>query len=254
MAVFKDYATYYNAVYQDKNYKSEALDIINLLKLHTGGGGIKSLINFGCGTGKHDIEFFKLGYSCSGIDLSREMIEIANENAKKQNANINFQVADVREFYPAKKFDAVISLFHVMSYQNSNQDILNAFKSARRCLNQDGIFIFDAWFGPGVLTDRPTVRLKELNCNDKIITRIATPVMHPNKNIVDVNYLILIIDKNTNITSTIRETHSMRYFFKPEIELLLNLANFKLINNLDCKNLNETDFNSWTSYFIAQAV
>ena len=43
----------------------------------------------------------------------------------------------------------MISLFHVMSYQTDNNDILSAFQSARNALNIGGIFIFDVWYGPG---------------------------------------------------------------------------------------------------------
>lgn len=71
---------------------------------------------------------------------------------------------------------------------------------------------------------------------------------------VDVNYEILVIHKPTNIVETIKEVHSMRYFFKPELELLLTETGFELIDTIDSRTLGETDYNSWTSYFIARAV
>ena len=54
MEVFKDYAYYYNAFYQDKDYRKEARQVNMLLERY--GEGISTLINFGCGTGKHDFE------------------------------------------------------------------------------------------------------------------------------------------------------------------------------------------------------
>ncbi len=48
-----------------------------------------------------------------------------------------------------------------------------------------------------------------------------------------------------DIVQTINEVHHMRYFFRPELEI---------IDNLDCQRLEETDYNSWTSYFVAKAV
>ena len=42
-----------------------------------------------------------------------------------------------------KKYDVVISLFHVMSYQNNNEKILKAFSTAKKHLKANGIFIFD---------------------------------------------------------------------------------------------------------------
>lgn len=78
--------------------------------------------------------------------------------------------------------------------------------------------------------------------------------MYDKRNVVDVCYEVLVINKKTNITKTIKEVHSMRYFFRPELEILLKQAGFELVTNIDCNTLEETDYNSWTSYFIAKAI
>lgn len=252
MEVFQDYAHYYNAFYKDKNYAAEAKQIDALLKKY--GEKIEKIINYGCGTGKHDIELSKLGYRCTGIDMSQTMINTAIENVKRENLQIKFEAADVRSFEPAEKYDAVISMFHVMSYQNSNEDILAAFKTARKALDQGGIFLFDAWYGPGVLSDKPAVRVKEVQSEQYKLIRIARPIMHDKTDIVDVCYEVLVIDKETAETKTINEVHNMRYFFRPELEFYLKESGFELLENLDCTTLGETDYASWTSYFIAKAV
>jgi len=144
-------------------------------------------------------------------------------------------------------------MFHVMSYQNSNEDILSAFKTARKALDKNGLFLFDVWYGPGVLTDKPIVRVKEVQNDRHKLIRIARPVMHDKTNIVDVCYEVFVIDEKTNETKVINEVHHMRYFFRPEIEMLLEDAEFTLIDNLDCQTLGETDNDTWTSYFIAKA-
>ena len=230
MEVFKNYAYYYNTFNKDKDYKKEAKQIDNLIKKY--GNNIFKILDFGCGTGKHDIELKKLGYHCTGIDLSPEMIKIANQDLEKED--INFLVDDIRKFRTKETYDAVISLFHVMSYQNKNQDILSAFTSARKAVKKDGLFIFDVWYGPGVLSDRPCVRVKELEDAENKLVRIARPVMHDKENVVNVCYDILIINKNTSLANIIQEEHNMRYFFRPELEFLLNNTGFQLITNLDC--------------------
>ena len=252
METFQDYAYYYNAFYKDKDYAAEAKQVDMLIKRY--GKDVRFIINYGCGTGKHDIELVNLGYSCSGIDLSHTMIELAKKNSVNMEPQIEFSVADIRTYEPAKKFDAVISLFHVMSYQNSNEDILSAFQSARKALNKGGLFLFDVWYGPGVLSDKPVVRVKEVEDEKYKLVRIARPVMHDKTNVVDVCYEVLAIDKKTSETKTINEIHSMRYFFRPELELLLNKTGFELVDNIDCNTLGETNFNSWTSYFVVKAV
>ncbi len=252
MEVFQDYAYYYNAFYQDKDYKGEVAQIDYLLKKY--GNGVNKLINFGCGTGKHDIELGKLGYRCAGIDMSPVMIDIARENVLNEKMNIPFAVADIRSYEPQEQYDAVISLFHVMSYQNDNADILAAFQSARKALNKGGLFLFDVWYGSGVLSDKPAVRVKEIEDEKNKLIRIARPVMYEKRNVVDVCYEVLVIDKATSHTKVINEVHNMRYFFRPELQFLLEQCGFELVDNLDCRTLGATDYESWTSYFVARAV
>lgn len=252
MEVFQDYAYYYNAFYQDKDYAAESRQVDVLLKRY--GSNIRKLINYGCGTGRHDIELSKLGYDCTGIDMSPLMIDIARKNGGSMNTDINFSVADIRAYEPQEKYDAVISLFHVMSYQNRNEDILSSFRSARKALNYNGLFLFDCWYGPGVLSDPPVVRVKEVEDDKYKLVRIARPVMHDKINMVDVCYEVFVIEKETGCIKTINETHHMRYFFRPELEVYLRKSGFELIDNLDCATLGETGYGSWTSYFVARAV
>lgn len=252
MEVFKDYAYYYNVFYQNKDYKAEALQVDCLLKKY--GKDILKIINYGCGTGRHDIELSNLGYQCTGIDMSPSMIELARQNAIVRNDSIEFEVADIRNYKSQQKYDGVISLFHVISYQVKNQDILNTFHSARKALGVGGVFLFDVWYGPGVLSDKPVVRVKETEDECNKLVRIARPIMHDKENVVDVHYEIFAIGKESGKTKVINEVHNMRYFFRPELEFLLKEAGFELIDNLDCQTLGETNYDSWTSYFIAKAV
>ena len=141
-----------------------------------------------------------------------------------------------------------------MSYQNSNEDILGAFRSARKALDDGGLFLFDLWYGLDVLSDPPIVRVKEVEDDKYKLVRIARLVMHDRTNVVDVCYEVLVIEKETSCTKTINEMHHMRYFFRPELEFYLKESGFELVDNLDCSTLRETGYDSWTSYFVVRAV
>lgn len=56
MEVFKDYALYYNMFYKNKDYRKEAENVKNLLTRYAV-NNIKNILNIGCGTGKHDIDY-----------------------------------------------------------------------------------------------------------------------------------------------------------------------------------------------------
>lgn len=253
MEVFKDYAYYYNLFYKDKDYEKEAFFVHQYIKEYCENYDSLDVINvidMGCGTGLYDKELCKLDarYCIHGIDLSETMISIAKQ--RKEDA-CSFEVADIRNFQTVKKYDVAISLFHVMSYQCTNEDLMRAFATAYDSLNDGGIFVFDAWYGPGVLSDKPSVRVKRVQDKKNWIIRNCEPMMYPNDNLVDVNYDIYVIDKHTNVAQNIQETHRMRYFFRPEIECFLNNVGFTLKLVADCQNYRTPTFDSWTVYFIA---
>lgn len=224
--VFDDYARYYDLLYKEKDYAGEAAYIHALIQKYK--PGAKTILNLGCGTGKHDACLEQLGYQISGVDLSDTMLVEAHKRAI--SGKLEFFKGDVRAVDLGKKFDIVVSLFHVMSYQTTDDDILAAFRTAERHLVSGGIFIFDFWHGQGVLNDPPVIRVKHLEDETVRIVRIAEPVLKKDQNVVDVNYQILTLDKRSDQWSELHETHSMRYFFLPGIEQYLSDTGFSLKN------------------------
>jgi len=247
MNVFNEYARYYDLLYRDKDYRSEAGYVHALIQRNR--PGARSILNLGCGSGRHDRYLADLGYNVTGVDISEEMLATARTAARGKNT-LEYHLGDIRSFRAGKKFDSVISLFHVMSYQISNKDLVDAFKTAHFHLEPDGAFIFDCWYGPGVLTDRPAVRVKALEDDRLKVTRIAQPVMKANENVVDVNYQIFIRDKENNTTEEISETHRMRYLFEPEVQELLAQAGFTLESSEEWLSAASLDFSSWNAVFV----
>ena len=231
--VFDQYARYYDLLYQDKDYTGEARFVSDQLMAH--GGHCCDLLELGCGTGRHAMEFSKLGYNVTGVDMSPAMVQQANARAAKFSSMISsrpiFQTGDVRSVRVNARFSAVISLFHVMSYQITNKDIRAALHTAASHLVPNGLFLFDFWHAAAVLTDPPTVRVKRLEDVDCRVTRLAEPEVDHALNRVAVNYEILVESKKTNITSRFREQHQLRYFFVIELENMLEAAGFEVVDS-----------------------
>lgn len=254
MAVFKHYARYYDLFYQAKSYDHEVEFVSTLLNEYS--SQPKSVLELGCGTGRHALQLARLGYDVHGVDLSPDMVKQAENRASELPGDLRdkltFSAGDARTVRTTTYYDAVISLFHVVSYQNSNADVLAMFQTAFEHLNSGGLFLFDCWYGPAVLTDRPHVRIKRQG-DDKIdVIRLAEPVMHPNDNLVDVNYTVLITDRTENTVEEVKETHSMRYFFRPELEIMLNQAGFELIVDKEWLTGHQLDYTTWFGTFVAR--
>jgi SAM-dependent methyltransferase len=251
--VFGTYARYYNLLYKDKVYPAESRYIHELIQKHC--PGARTVLNLGCGTGNHDFELAKFGYDINGVDMSAEMLSAANTRLAKLGAvmpSVCFQQGDIRTVRLNKTFDVVLSLFHVMSYQSTNDDLQSAIATAKEHLAPGGFFVFDCWYGPAVLSDPPVVRVKRLEDESIQVVRIAEPVMHPNENVVDVNYQVMITEKSTGAVEQLVETHRMRYFFIPELELFLRNAGLRIITDSEWMTGNCPDLTTWGVCFVVK--
>lgn len=243
--MFDAYARYYDAFYQGKDYAAEAAFVLS--RLAAFGCKPGSLLDLGCGTGRHCREFAAAGAEVVGVDISERMIAEA-EARRAGEPMIRFQLGDVRVVRLKRCFDAAVSLFHVMSYQTSNQDLAQAFACVAAHLEPGGLFLFDFWHGAGVLSDPPARRVRSLHHKGAAIERIATPDVDASANVVSVRYAITVADEENGASESFEELHRMRYLFWPEIQLLAEAAGFE---PLEChpwmqdRDLAQTD---WYAY------
>jgi len=68
-----------------------------------------------------------------------------------------------------------------------------------------------------------------------------------------VNYHVSITDKQTGAVEELRETHTMRYLFSPEVELLLEASGLKLKDSAEFMTDKPLGLDTWTAVFVATA-
>ena len=244
------YSQYYDLLYNDKNYKGEVEYVIKLIKENN--PQTKSLLDLGCGTGKHAEMFCENDYIVHGIDLSEDMLKIAKIRIKNKEDKLSFSHSKIQELNLNKKFDTVVSLFHVMSYQNNNKDLIKAFEVAKEHLKPGGIFVFDFWYGPAVLKVPPSIRIKRL-LNEKIkVTRIAEPTTNVETNTVDVNYDMFIEEIDSKKIIERKEIHNMRYFFDDELYMICKKIGFDIKQKYEWMSNKNPDQNSWNVVWVVK--
>lgn len=134
-SIFNAYSKYYDLLYMDKDYFAEARYIQNLLVKYGVNRG--SLLEFGSGTGKHGVLLVDQGYVVHGVELSFDMVSQASKAD-----NFTCQQGDIRHIKLGQYFDAVISLFHVISYQTTNEDLSRVFGNANTHLKKKWVIYF----------------------------------------------------------------------------------------------------------------
>ena len=97
-------------VYEDniftKNTIREVDFLLEELSLQPGG----SILDVGCGTGRHSIELAKRGYAVTGLDLSSEMLARAADAAKSAAVNVDWIHSDATGFSLPGKYDGAVCL------------------------------------------------------------------------------------------------------------------------------------------------
>jgi SAM-dependent methyltransferase len=225
------YADAYDILYHDKDYGAEC-DLIERLFQTYGDGSIASVLDLGCGTGNHTLVLDERGYDVVGVDRSASMLAHARRKAATLYPNNGrreaFYQGDVRNVDLQRLFDAVLIMFAVLGYQLENADVLSTLKTARRHLRPGGLLIFDVWYGPAVLHQRPSQRVKVMPTLEGQLLRVASGQLDTRRHLCTVHYHMWRLEREQLVGET-EESHRMRYFFPLELEHLLECNGFALL-------------------------
>lgn len=219
------YAQAYDALYQDKDYASEC-DLLERIFKQYAHRPVQTFLDLGCGTGGHAVILGKRGYQGAGIDRSKPML--AKARLKILDSPVVFHEGDLRDINLERKFDVALMLFAVLGYQIEDQDINRALRVAGRHLREGGLFIFDAWYGPAVLKQKPEKRLKILDLPKGRLVRAAHSELDLARHLCHVHYVLNMGQDGQTLSET-SEIHTMRYFFAEELQIFLKEAGLALI-------------------------
>lgn len=252
------YADQYDRVYRDKNYLAEC-DLLEKVFHSYGTTPVHTILDLGCGTGNHAIPLAKRGYHVTGVDRSAEML--AHVQHKVQDnlepaiaERLKFVQGDIRNIDLSQKFDAVLMMFAVLGYQLTNQDVLSALLTVHRHLKHGGLFICDVWYGPAVLSLRPSERVKVFPLEDGKLIRTSSGILDTYRQLCEVHFRLWQLS-NSKVISETEEYHKMRYFFPQELDLLLRQAKLSLTDIRSFDNIeNSPNDSTWSALVIGNSI
>ena len=134
-------ASYYDRIMEDIDY--EAWCDFYEKCFSENGIAPKKILDLACGTGSITIPLAKRGYALTGIDLSSEMLALAQEKSDNSKVRIRLSEQNIAAFQAGHGFDAVICSFDGVNYLTSARDVQSCFNCVREALSDDGVFIFD---------------------------------------------------------------------------------------------------------------
>ena len=221
-----EYADCYDALYLDKDYEAECDLIARVLRTYAS-NKIASILDLGCGTGRHAFPLARRGFEVVGVDRSEFMLDQARSKAAGPGELLScrFHHSDIRSADLGQEFDAVLLMFAVLGYQVANADVRATLHTARRHLRPGGILLFDIWYGPAVLTQRPSDRVKIIPSGSGKIVRTSSSTLETKRHSCTVRYHVWKIAGERLLSET-EEEHTVRYFFPMELSLFLELTGF----------------------------
>jgi len=204
---------FYDLIYGDKDYAKESsfiLHSINLFHPH-----IQDVLELGCGTGNYTQYFLNEPWNMYALDISPNMVE---EFQSKGITGVELILEDLLKYQNPGKFDVILALFNVLGYLNSDLEVHKCFQNAFRNLKQNGLFYFDVWNKPGVHFHGFKTKVKKIENDDFIITRISESEFNENRNLVKVDFNLFVEERKTGHIHKSNETHWIRPFEKDEID------------------------------------
>lgn len=103
------------------------------------------VLDLGCGTGRVALRFLEAGYEVTGLDLSAEMLALAEQRCSRflLKGKASFLRADMAGFRALGPFDLALSTYNSMNHLSSDANLKACFQSVHSSLERGGIFLFD---------------------------------------------------------------------------------------------------------------
>ena len=178
---FEDWfnSPYWPVLYSNRN-DDEAKQFLDALLNYLKPAPNSTMLDLGCGTGRHAKYLSEKGFNVTGIDISEKNIKDANAF---KNDKLEFYVHDMRQLFRPDFYNYIFNFFTSFGYFDDHKENLRALSVANKGLKSNGIIVIDFMNCQYVLNNLVpkeektvegiTFKLKRYEQNGAIIKEIA---------------------------------------------------------------------------------
>jgi len=130
---------HYQKVYAHRD-DHEAIDFISRLIAWLQPARGSSILDLGCGSGRHSRHLAAAGFNVTGLDLSAESISRAKQN---ERSNLHFHRQDMRQPFGTDAFHCVFNLFTSFGYFEDPSEDLTVIENVAKALKAGGHLVLD---------------------------------------------------------------------------------------------------------------
>lgn len=136
------WSTFAPLMFSRQRWEAAATEIDHILALLSPDSG-SSVLDLGCGPGRHSLELARRGYRVTGVDRTEQFLERARKQAEEESLQIEFVQEDMRRFRREQAFDSAISIFTSFGYFEEREENLQVLENIAQSLKPGGCAVFD---------------------------------------------------------------------------------------------------------------
>lgn len=209
------------------------------------------LLEIGCGTGRLLLPLAHAGFHVVGVDSSPTMLSAASNRVRQAGLEdrISLVQADARTLKLGRTFAMAFIGLNSLMHFTSKEDQVAVLRSVRRHLSPGGLFIVDL-FNPEVSLDRDLdgQLIHEWTRpnpeGEGIVVKLSS--RRPDEDadqVLLVTWFYQVIDPHGIARWTVLP-YRIHYFYRPEIDLLLERAGFQIERVYGSYDLDEYEADS----------
>lgn len=244
---YERFAYLYDNLMKDAPYDKWVEIVLAKLKQYKVEG--KQLLDLACGTGELSVRLSKAGFHVTGVDLSSDMLTVARAKADENGQLIRFFQQSMAELEGLGQFDAVCIFCDSLNYLETEEDVMNTFKSVSHHLKKGGLLLFDV---------HSIYKMNQIFLNETFalveddISYIWQCYKGNYPNSIEHDLVFFVLDEDTGQYDRFEELHVQRTFSVHEYENWLKEAGFEILDIFADFYDSQPSDNSERIFFIAR--
>lgn len=187
----------------------------------------ESVLDIACGTGELSLRLVRDGYDVTGVDLSQDMLMVAQEKALEMNVKLNLFQQDMSKLDSLGEYDLITIFCDSLNYLEDEKDVENTFKSVYAHLKQDGLFLFDVH---SIYKMTQIFINQTFTLTDEHVSYIWDCFPGEVPNSVEHELTFFVKDEETNQYERVEELHKQRTYPILTLKEWLKDAGFEVLN------------------------
>ncbi|WP_051302190.1 class I SAM-dependent DNA methyltransferase [Salibacterium aidingense] len=141
MHTYSGFAQVYDRLMEEAPYQEWLQWVMHLFKREENQPAV--LLDAGCGTGTLLELLLMEGYDAHGLDISEDMLAVAQQKVNEKGFYPNFYLQDMTNLQHTGQYDAILAFCDSLNYITTEDDIRAAFRSFYEHLYEGGLLVFD---------------------------------------------------------------------------------------------------------------